>query len=71
MCGFFVYLQGCCVRKYKEGEEVNEAAVVEEHTKVTRRCVSFDIPEDESGDSSSNSDDDEIGDSAVWPTSGL
>ena len=58
-----------------EGEEVDEAVdeavVVEERMKVIRSCVSFDIPEDESGNSSSDSDDDEAGDGAVWPTSGV
>jgi len=54
-----------------DGEEVDEVAVVEERTNVIRSCVSFDIPEDESGDSSSDSDDDEVGDGVVWPTSGV
>ena len=48
-----------------QGEEVNEAAVMKERTKVIRSCVSFDIPEDESGDSSSDSNDDEAGDGVV------
>jgi len=55
----------------REGEEVDEAAVVGEHTKVIRSYVLFDIPENESGDSSSYSDDDEAGDGVVWPTSGV
>jgi len=54
-----------------DGEEVDEAAVVEERTKMIRSCVSFDIPDDEYDDSSSDSDNDEAGDGVVWPTLGV
>jgi len=54
-----------------QGEEVNEAAVMKERTKVIRSCVSFDIPKDEFGDLSSDSDDDEGADGVVRPTSGV
>jgi len=52
-------------------KDVDEAAVVEERTNAIRSCVSFDIPEDEYGDSSSDSDDVEAGDGVVWRTSGV
>ena len=38
---------------------------------MIRSCVSFDIPKDESGDSSSNSNGDEAGDGVVWPITGV
>ena len=38
---------------------------MEKRIKAIRSCVSFDIPEDESGDSSSDSDGDEAGDGVV------
>ena len=50
------------------GEDVDQAAVVEERTNAIRSCVLFDIPEDKSGDASSDSDDEEAGDGVVWPT---
>lgn len=71
MCGFFFICRDAAQGNTGEGEEVEEAAVVEECTKVIRSCVSFDILEDESGDSSSDSGDNEAGDGVVWATSGV
>jgi len=52
----------------EKGEEVHDPSVMKESTHVIRCSVSFDIPDDESGDSGSSSDEDEAGDGVVWPT---
>jgi len=69
--GFLFICRDTAQGNIGEGEEVDEVAIIEERTKVIRSCVLFDIPEDESGDSSSDSDDDDAGDGVVWPTSGV
>ena len=53
------------------GEDVDEATVIEKRTNAIRSYVSFDILENESGDSSSDSDNDDAGDGVVWPISGV
>ena len=54
----------------EEGEEAHDPVVAKECTNAIRSSVSFYIPDDECGNSSSGSDEDEAGDGVVWPTSG-
>lgn len=49
----------------EQGEEVDEPAVVKECTNAIKSSVSFNIPDDKSGDSSSDSEEDEAGDGVV------
>ena len=49
----------------EQGEEVDEPFVVKERTNAIRSTISFDIPDEESGDSSSRFDEDEASDGVV------
>jgi len=42
---------------------------MKELTNAIRSSISFHIPDDESGDSCFDFDEDEVGDVIVWPTS--